>query len=104
MLALAYSEYLYWSARLQVLSTSEAKQEERELKQSGEWSPPRMEVGEWIEQAARMAERFHKTFLRTLRALQDFRRGPAPRVAISQAGQVNVGAEQVNVAAPPATD
>jgi hypothetical protein len=36
-------------------------------------------------------------FLRTLRALQELRRY-APTVVVQSAGQVNVGAQQVNVA------
>lgn len=103
-LALAYTDYLAWTARLHVLSSTEARHEDVERERSGVWDPPRVEVAAWIEQAAQMADRFHRLFLRTLRALQDYRRGPSPRVAISQAGQVNVGGAQVNVAAPPAPD
>ena len=44
-----------------------------------------------------MMERFHKLFLRTLRALQDLRRH-SPPVIVQNAGQVNVGSRQVNVA------
>jgi hypothetical protein len=51
-----------------------------------------------------MVERFHRLFLRSLRALQDYRRGPAPRVAIGNVGQVNVGSEQVNVGAAAAIE
>jgi hypothetical protein len=103
-LSLAHTNSLAWSARLHVLSTTEAKQEVRGRTRSGKWSPPRAEAAAWIEQAAQMAERFHRLFLRSLRALQDYRRGPAPRVAIGTAGQVNIGSEQVNVTAvPPVT-
>jgi hypothetical protein len=47
-----------------------------------------------------MADRFHRIFLRTLRALRDLRRYAGP-VIVQQAGQVNVGGQQVNVAATP---
>jgi hypothetical protein len=103
-LALAYTNYLTWSARLHVLSTTEAKHEDGDLSRTGEWSPPRVETAAWIEQAAAMMERFHRLFLRTLRALQDYRRGPAPRVAIGTAGQVNVGTKQLNVGAAAAIE
>jgi hypothetical protein len=42
-----------------------------------------------------MAERFHRMFPRNVRALRDLRRYP---VVVQNAGQVNVGAQQVNVA------
>jgi hypothetical protein len=45
-----------------------------------------------------MAERYHGRFLRTLKALRDLRRY-APTVIVKRAGQVNVGGQQVNVAA-----
>ena len=46
--------------------------------------------------AANMADRFHKLFLRTLRALRDLRRY-ATTVMVQNAGQVNVGPQQWNV-------
>jgi hypothetical protein len=45
-----------------------------------------------------MIDRFNKIVLRTLRALRDLRRY-APAVIVQNAGQVNVGGQQVNVAA-----
>jgi hypothetical protein len=48
-----------------------------------------------VEQAASMVERFHRLYLRTLRALQDMRR--LPPVVVRAAGQVNIGQQQVNV-------
>jgi hypothetical protein len=55
-----------------------------------------------IEQAATMVERFNRLFLRTLRALRGLRRyGP---VVVHQAGQVNVGQQQVNVVQPSEND
>jgi hypothetical protein len=44
-----------------------------------------------------MSKRFHRMFLRTLHALRDLRRYAGP-VIVQQAGQVNVGSQQVNVA------
>lgn len=44
-----------------------------------------------------MADRWQKTFLRTLRALRDLRRY-ASNVVIQNAGQVNLANQQVNVA------
>jgi hypothetical protein len=49
-----------------------------------------------VEQAGAMVDRFNRIFLRTLRALRDLRRCPPP-VVVQNAGQVNVGQQQVNV-------
>ena len=43
-----------------------------------------------------MVERFHRMYLRSFRALRDLRRY-APSVVVQNAGQVNVGGQQVNV-------
>jgi hypothetical protein len=52
---------------------------------------------EAAEQMAAMVDRFHRMFVRALRALQDLRKLP-PAVFVQNAGQVNVGGQQVNVA------
>lgn len=44
-----------------------------------------------------MVDRFNKLFVRTLRALRDLRRY-ASSMIVQNAGQVNVGAQQLNVA------
>ncbi|HSH78636.1 MAG TPA: hypothetical protein VLA19_08910 [Herpetosiphonaceae bacterium] len=56
-----------------------------------------MSTGEAMEQAA-MVDRFNRLFPRTLRALRNFR-WYAPQVTMQNAGQVNIGARQVNAAA-----
>ena len=98
MMAQAYTNYLYWLGRLHVSASTEGRLEEHKLMKEGYWQPPRVEVEAWIEQEAAMADRFHRLFLRTLRALRDLRRY-APPVVIQTAGQVNVsgGHQQVNV-------
>jgi hypothetical protein len=63
----------------------------------GQWEPPRVSGFQAVEQAGAMVDRFNRIFLRTLRALRDLRRGPQP-VFVQNAGQVNVGQQQVNVA------
>ena len=62
-----------------------------------EWIPPRQSESEATREAFDMAEKFQRMFLRTLRALRDLRRY-TPSVVIQNAGQVNVGQQQVNVA------
>jgi hypothetical protein len=49
------------------------------------------------EELLPLQERANRMLLRNLKALAELRRGPTPSVAINQAGQVNVGAQQVNV-------
>jgi hypothetical protein len=56
-----------------------------------------MSESQAVEQAAAMADRYNRIFLRTLRALRDLRRY-APAVIVQNAGQVNVRGQQVNVA------
>jgi hypothetical protein len=57
---------------------------------------PRVSEAEAAELAAAMVERFQRLYLRALKALQDRRRS-GPPVVVRRAGQVNVGAQQVNV-------
>ena len=46
-----------------------------------------------------LMDRSNRMTLRNLRALKDHRRPPSPNLNINQAQQVNVGGQQVNVAA-----
>jgi hypothetical protein len=65
----------------------------------GQWSPPRLSQAEAVDQAAAMVDRFNRMCLRTLRALRDLRRYSPPSVVVQHAGQVNVGRQQLNMAA-----
>jgi hypothetical protein len=58
---------------------------------------PRVSTDRAIERATEMIDRFNRMFLRTLRSLRDLRRYNNP-VIVQNAGQVNVGAQQINVA------
>jgi hypothetical protein len=49
------------------------------------------------EKVGAMVDRFHRMFMRTLRALHDLRKLP-PTVFVQNAGQLNVGGQQVNLA------
>jgi hypothetical protein len=49
------------------------------------------------EELMPLLERSNRMMLRNLKALKEHRRAPAPNVSISQAQQVNVGAQQVNL-------
>ena len=70
--------------------------EDHRYEEHGAWQPPRMDIAAAMEQSAAMADRFHRLFMRTLRALRGLRRY-APPVLVQNAGQVKVGGQQVNV-------
>ena len=95
----AYVSYLIRMQQLQLTASTEARRNNHQLKMNREWEPPRVEAAAWIEQAAAMADRFNRLFLRTLRQLRYLRRY-APAVIVQNAGQVNVGTQQMNVAEP----
>lgn len=94
-IAQAQVAYLFWlevltrRASMGYLSAQRKEDGGREL--------PRVSEAEAADQAAAMVDRFNRIFLRTLRALRDLRRCPPP-VLVQNAGQVNVGQQQVNVA------
>jgi hypothetical protein len=94
MLAQAQTAYLYWleTLMLRCAISSARKREE------GRWEPLTVRDAEAAEQAAAMVDRFNGIFLRTLKALRELRR-QTPGVVVQNAGQVNVGQQQVNVAA-----
>jgi hypothetical protein len=55
-------------------------------------------VQRMAEQLMPLLDRSNKMMLRNLKALREHRRPPSANLNIGQAGQVNVGAQQVNVA------
>jgi hypothetical protein len=91
----------HWLKRLMAKAALEAAMELATLRKNGQWEPPRATAFQAVEQAVSMAERFNRVFLRTLRALQDLRRHTPAVVVQNVGGQVNVGAQQVNVAQQP---
>jgi hypothetical protein len=97
-MAQAQTSMLFWQERLNdllMLEHTDAKQNYNEL---GKWLLPRVKEDEAVDQAGAMVDRFNRIFLRTLRALRDLRRYTPP-VIVQNARQVNVGGQQVNVAA-----
>jgi hypothetical protein len=99
-MALAQGGWLFWPGALGRWASLGVEEFGRESKDRWGRATPRLSTGEAIERAGAMADRFNKVFLRTLRALRDLRRY-APTVIVQNAGQVNVGGQQVNVAGPP---
>ncbi len=78
-------------------TTAETERQKHKLKQDGYYDAHRVTTAEAIEQAAAMADRFNRLFLRTLRHLRDLRRY-VPAVTIQNPAQVNIGGQQINVA------
>lgn len=93
----AYLQFLYWQRLLLYWLSSE----DWERRKGNDPALPRVPEALAVEQAGHMADRFNKIYLRTLRALLNMRRTP---VVIQNAGQVNVGQQQVNVAAVAASN
>jgi hypothetical protein len=91
-MAQAQTAFLYWLEQSMKRASLEGVKTER-LEEAGCWLAPRLTDAEAVEQAATMADRFNKIFLRTLRAFRDLRRYAAP-VVIKKAKQVNVGRQQ----------
>lgn len=88
----------YWTQIAHVraiAASSELYEEDRKL--AGCW--PRQEAADAIEQAQRLADGYHRQYMRTLRQMRDLRRY-APPVIVNNGGQVNVaanGGQQINV-------
>lgn len=97
-LAQSFTAYLQWTERATTAAEAESEHQDYQLKEHGKWQAPRMATAEWMDWCADQAERAHRRFLMTLKAMQELRRLPA--VLVTGVGQVNVGAQQVNIAAP----
>jgi len=99
-MAQSYTGWIFWLSDLDRLGRMEVdgraiEREQAEVKWTGQYVPPRVGEAEYVERALRMADRFHRIFLRTLRALRDLRRY-ASSITIHNEGQVNIGQQQVN--------
>jgi len=98
-MALAHTLLLDWTKTLAQRAAYESLRVQRQLREDGHPEPPRLTDAEAAEQAAAMVDRFSRVFQRTLRALRDLRRFAGP-VIVQNAGQVNVGGQQVNLNRP----
>ena len=99
MLAQIQTVWESWLSRHMFQLTFESATREVErlaLKERGGWLPERTSEAESMDMSAAMVDRFNKLFIRTLRALRDLKR-MAPQVVVQNAGQVNVGSQQVNM-------
>ncbi len=98
VLAQSFSAYLIWTERLAMYHETQCQTEDVKQKNDGYWMPPRLGEARWLDWCAGQAEAAHRRFLATLKMLHELRR--LPPVFVAGAGQVNVAAQQVNVAAP----
>lgn len=97
MLAQQYHLYLHWttiahqrSERI-VENHSDWQRQARDLG----WIPPSQSVADAIDRAYKLADGYHRQFMRTLRQLRDMRRY---KLIIQNPSQVNIGNQQINVA------
>jgi hypothetical protein len=89
MMAQALTLRMRWMQRLVVLDNLESVNQST----SNKYETPRVAMFQAIEQAAAMADRFDRMFMRALRQIRDLRRYT---VVIQSANQVNIGQQQVN--------
>jgi hypothetical protein len=94
-MATAHAQYLFWLERLNVEGVTRALLPANYGRQKRLSEPPRLSSAEAVEEAAAMAERFQRLFVRAVRTLRDLRRF-TPSVVVQNAGQVNVAHQQVN--------
>ena len=94
-MAQAHIQYLHWQHRLNKISSGMAWEEPKRPSASGKepWLA-RVTQSEAANQAANMADRSQRMFLRTQRALRDLRRHS---VTIERVDQLNMGEQQVNI-------
>lgn len=97
-LAQIQMQYEHWlRTHVHRISVEGLRDPEIKGRESWQWVPPRQSEADATREAFEMTEKWQRMFLRTLRALRDLRRY-TPSVVIQNAGQVNVGQQQVNVA------
>jgi hypothetical protein len=96
-MAQCLTEQRRWMETANRRVSQECHDQQLALEKGEPWLPPRVSEAEAVERATAMVERWNRTLLRTLRALRDLRRY-APTINIQNAGQVNIGGQQVNVA------
>jgi hypothetical protein len=97
ILAQTFSLYLYWTQLAHMRAINEAEETQKSVRKKGVASVCKQYVADSIEQAYKLADGYHRQYMRTLRQMRDLRRY-APPVIVNNGGQVNVGAQQVNVA------
>lgn len=98
MMTIAFSLQMYWSTIAHQRAEKIYNDQEKELSrfESKGWKSPYQYEADAVEQAHKLADSYNRQFLRVLRQLRDLRRY-APVIIQNNGGQVNVGAQQINV-------
>ena len=99
-MAHCHSGFMYWLQDFERLKDREVNRREIDGEESlAKWNktyiPPRVGEAEYVERALKMADRFQRMFMRSLRALRDLSRY-APKITIHNEGQVNIAQQLVN--------
>lgn len=100
MLAQTLSLYQYWTQIAHARAVGCAEETREKGRQTGYWPRPLQDTADAIEQAQRLADGYHRQYMRTLRQMRDLRRYTPP-VIVNNGGQVNLatdGGQQLNVA------
>lgn len=97
ILAQTFSLYLYWTQIAHMRAVNEAEETQKSVRKTGRSPVSKQYVADSIEQAYRLADGYHRRYMRTLRQMRDLRRY-TPAVIVNNGGQVNVANQQVNVA------
>jgi hypothetical protein len=95
----AHTLQLLWQENLVALTLLASRARKPDPEMPGHPLGRRLSEAEMVEEAVAMVERYHRLFLKGLEAFQKQRR-QAPAVIVRNAGQVNVGQQQMNVAPP----
>jgi hypothetical protein len=100
MMAQLYTSYEHWMELSVQRVTIECQEETYQIRErGGRWRSVSVTGDADAQQAAEMADRFNRLFLRTLRQLRDLRRYAVP-IQINNPQQVNIaadGGQQVNL-------
>jgi hypothetical protein len=96
VLAQSHTQYEYWMRKVVQAAAVQAEHQKSIYSSRLRNEPPRISDAEAVAAVTAMAERFNRTFLRTLRQLRDLRRY-APTIMVQHASQINVGAQQINL-------
>jgi len=91
----AHAQYLSWLDRLNDERMNRALLPGGRERGTPPYDPPRVTSAQAVEEAAAMAERFQRLFVRAVRTLRDLRRF-TPSVVVQNACQVNLAHQQVN--------
>jgi hypothetical protein len=98
MLTVSFSLQMYWTtiAHERALHDHDEQKKDLHRYETKGWKSPYQYAANAIDQAYRLADGYNRQFLRVLRQMRDLRRYTPP-VIVNNGGQVNVGAQQVNV-------